>query len=157
MSGRAVSQSQNSWYCSPRQLKSRDDQKGNTHPSLPVDQVRVRPAPHAEVRQPLTHARERVAAQGTAERGTRELLDLRLALELRLDVAELLLAVDHLGVVALERGLDGVQLGEIAHCEAALEVVLHLKGSASSLRDIALEFHRGEFHSQEGDRLQGSR
>lgn len=116
ISGRVVSQSQNSWYCTSRHRQPEPQclshsraisaQRG-THPGLSVNQVRVRPAPHPKVRQPLTHAREGVPAQRAVEpeRGAGELLDvyIGLAREQRLDVAQLLLAVDHLGVVPRER------------------------------------------------------
>ena len=113
-SGRVVNQSQNCWYCPdlvsrPRPTPSPQIQR-NTHPRLTINQVRVRPTPDAKVREPLTHAREGVAAQRAAQRGAMELLDVGLALELRIDAAELLLAVDDLGVVPLERVPDGVPL-----------------------------------------------
>ena len=163
-SGRVVNQSQNCWYCPdlvsrPRPTPSPQIQR-NTHPRLTINQVRVRPTPDAKVREPLTHAREGVAAQRAAQRGAMELLDVGLALELRIDVAELLLAVDDLGVVPLERVPDGVPLRlesvplrEVACRDVTFEVALESVEGGFADGDIALAFRCGEFVLQTDDGL----
>ncbi len=113
--------------------------------------MRVRTAPDADVSEPLTHTREGVAAQRAAECGAGEHLDVSLAMELRVDVAELLLAVDHLRVVPLERALDGVQVCEVAHREVALEVAFYTEDSGFAEGDVAFALRCGEFGLQEDD------